>query len=156
MKQSGWFSKENIDCTDCQVVHQTAKMDARYFQKMPRVESTSFCGGAGHFSLLELKATDFHQTNANIKLVKIIILQMELFTSKSQSRWGRSLPAAPMSWISGTVPAIFISFQKDCPHSSFVWNHSNGRDSYFVQLSTRPQHRDCQWQLWEVHHHSLQ
>ena len=86
MKQSGWFSKENIDCTDCQVVHQTAKMDARYFQKMPRVESTSFCGGAGHFSLLELKATDFHQTNANIKLVKIIILQMELFTSKSQSR----------------------------------------------------------------------
>ena len=86
MKQSGWFSKENIDCTDCQVVHQTAKMDVRYFQKMPRVESTSFCGGAGHFSLLELKATDFHQTNANIKLVKIIILQMELFTSKSQSR----------------------------------------------------------------------
>ena len=70
MKQSGWFSKENIDCTDCQVVHQTAKMDVRYFQKMPRVENTSFCGGAGHFSLLELKATDFHQTNANIKLVK--------------------------------------------------------------------------------------
>ena len=27
---------------------------------------------------------------------------MELFTSKSQTRWGKSLPAAPMWWTSGT------------------------------------------------------
>ena len=130
MKQSGWFSKENIDCTDCQVVHQTAKMDVRYFQKMPRVENTSFCGGAGHFSLLELKATDFHQTNANIKLVKDTNFADGVVHQQESKQMRQVIACSPnvMNIRYNTAPAIFLSFHKSCPYyhfgrkKTFGWN----------------------------------